>query len=141
MISGLRNEAKGAGVPDQNDAMQQYFLDKVRQNMKMILCFSPVGDNFRIKSRKFPGLVAATSIDYFHAWPVDALIDVANRFISDIEMPENLLDPIANNMAHVHASIDDANVRFLKQSRRYNYTTPKSFLELISFYKKILEEK
>ena len=104
----------------------------------MILCFSPVGDNFRVKSRKFPGLVAATSIDYFHAWPVDALIDVANRFIADIEMPEELLEPISINMAHVHGSIDEANMKFLKQNRRFNYTTPKSFLELISFYKSIL---
>ena len=44
-------------------------------------------------------------------------------------------------MAHVHSSIDEANMKFLKQNRRYNYTTPKSFLELISFYKLILEEK
>lgn len=82
--------------------------------MKMILCFSPVGDNFRIKSRKFPGLVASTSIDYFHPWPRDALIDVANRFISDIQIDENLFEPISLNMAHVHNSIDDANLKFLK---------------------------
>ena len=101
----------------------------------MILCFSPVGDNFRVKARKFPGLVSSTSIDYFHAWPLDALIDVANIFISDIDIPEELLGPISNNMAATHGSIDDANLKFLKQNRRFNYTTPKSFLELISFYK------
>ena len=143
MVSNLRNEAKGAGVPDTQDAMLGYFLETVKQKFKMILCFSPVGDNFRVKSRKFPGLVASTSIDYFHAWPLDALIDVANRFIQEIEMPnkEALLEPISQNMASVHGSIDEANARFLKQNRRYNYTTPKSFLELISFYKSILEEK
>jgi dynein heavy chain len=112
----------------------------MRQKMKLILCFSPVGDNFRIKSRKFPGLINSTSIDWFHSWPKDALIDVANRFIEDIEVPEEgLLKQIALNMAEVHVSIDDANVKFLKLERRYNYTTPKSFLELISFYKDVLE--
>tara|TARA_B110000503_G_scaffold128660_1_gene200007 strand:- start:1188 stop:1436 length:249 start_codon:yes stop_codon:yes gene_type:complete len=82
----------------------------------MVLCFSPVGDNFRIKSRKFPGIIAATSIDYFHAWPKDALIDVANRFIADLDLPdkENILNQISLNMAHVHGSIDDANLKFLK---------------------------
>jgi hypothetical protein len=30
MISGLRNEAKGAGVIDTADAMMGYFLQKVR---------------------------------------------------------------------------------------------------------------
>jgi dynein heavy chain len=116
MIGGLRNEAKGAGVQDTADSLQAYFLDRVRSNLKMILCFSPVGDNFRVKSRKFPGLIASTSIDYFHAWPKDALIDVANRFISEIDMPqkERLLEPIALNMASVHSSIDEANAKFLK---------------------------
>ena len=49
MISGLRNEAKGAGVPDTADAMSAYFLETVKSKFKMILCFSPVGDNFRVK--------------------------------------------------------------------------------------------
>jgi dynein heavy chain, axonemal len=138
MIAGLRNEAKGAGVPDTSDAMMNYFLDKMKQQFKIILCFSPVGDNFRVKSRKFPGLVASTSIDYFHSWPKDALIDVADRFIRDIEMDEKLYGSIAENMAQVHGSIDEANIRFLQQQRRFNYTTPKSFLELINFYKDIL---
>lgn len=44
-------------------------------------------------------------------------------------------------MAEVHISIDDANMRYLKLERRYNYTTPKSFLELIDLYKKLLLEK
>ena len=110
--------------------------------MKLILCFSPVGDNFRIKARKFPGLINATSIDWFHPWPKDALIDVSQRFIADVEFPEeDLAEKIALNMATVHSSIDDANILFLKEARRHNYTTPKSFLELISFYKNILSIK
>jgi len=114
----------------------------MQQKMKLILCFSPVGDNFRVKARKFPGLINATSIDWFHPWPKDALIDVSSRFISDIEFPEpDLKEKIALNMATVHSSIDDANVLFLKEARRHNYTTPKSFLELISFYKNILNVK
>jgi len=44
-------------------------------------------------------------------------------------------------MAEVHTSIDVANEKFLKLERRHNYTTPKSFLELIDFYKKLLNEK
>lgn len=44
-------------------------------------------------------------------------------------------------MANVHLSIDVANENFLRQERRYNYTTPKSFLELIVFYKQFLSRK
>ena len=44
-------------------------------------------------------------------------------------------------MAEVHLSIGEANKRYLMLERRYNYTTPKSYLELIEFYKKLLGEK
>jgi dynein heavy chain len=44
-------------------------------------------------------------------------------------------------MAFVHLSIDDANKEFRIRERRNNYTTPTSFLELISFYEKLLSEK
>lgn len=44
-------------------------------------------------------------------------------------------------MANVHLSIDDANREFKERERRINYTTPTSFLELINFYKGLLERK
>jgi len=44
-------------------------------------------------------------------------------------------------MAFIHLSIGAANDDFLRQFRRFNYTTPTSFLELINFYKVLLGTK
>ena len=44
-------------------------------------------------------------------------------------------------MAEVHLSVTDMSIRFREQQGRFNYVTPKSFLELISFYKQLLGEK
>ena len=44
-------------------------------------------------------------------------------------------------MAFVHLSIDAANNDFRERERRFNYTTPTSFLELINFYEKLLSDK
>lgn len=94
----------------------------------------------RVRARKFPGIINSTSIDWFHPWPRDALIDVANKFLHDTDLDtEDLRNRIAINMAETHLSIDEANEKFRKYERRNNYTTPKSFLELISFYKSLLE--
>jgi dynein heavy chain len=87
----------------------------------------------------FPGIINCTSLDWFHEWPRAALIDVAQRFLADVEFPkEELAESIAHHMAQVHLSIGEANLDFLQQERRYNYTTPTSFLELINFYKMLL---
>jgi dynein heavy chain len=67
---------------------------------------------------------------------------VANRFLKEIELPdEETQSALADHMAFVHLSIDDANERFRQQQRRLNYTTPTSFLGLISFYKRLLGDK
>lgn len=142
IVGNLRNEAKAAGYVDNADSLMQYFLDKLKRNLHVILCFSPVGDTLRVRARKFPGLINSTMIDWFHPWPKEALINVSSRFLDEIELPtEDMRKSIALEMAEVHASIDDANRRFLLQERRYNYTTPKSFLELIAFYKSLLGNK
>jgi len=54
----------------------------------MSLCFSPVGDAFRTRARKFPALINCTVIDWFHPWPEEALLSVAAKFLEDLEMPD-----------------------------------------------------
>lgn len=44
-------------------------------------------------------------------------------------------------MAYVHGSVNDMSQVYLQNEKRYNYTTPKTFLEIIALYMKILNEK
>lgn len=141
-LGKIRSEAKGAGIEDAPAALFEYFKDKARKNYHICLCFSPVGPAFRVRARMFPGLINCTSIDWFFNWPEDALIDVASRFLKEVELPsEEMMTSLAKHMSYVHLSIEDANERFRVQMRRNNYTTPTSFLNLIEFYKKLLGTK
>ena len=143
IFNSLRNEAKGAGVlVDSPEAMLEYFIDKARKNLHIVLCFSPVGETFRRRARKFPGIISCTLVDWFHPWPREALIDVGYQFLQEIEVEtDEIRSSMANYMADVHVSVNEANAYFLQRERRYNYTTPKSFLELIDFFKKLIGQK
>lgn len=44
-------------------------------------------------------------------------------------------------MAYVHGTVNEMSQIYLQNERRYNYTTPKSFLELIALYSKFVKEK
>lgn len=44
-------------------------------------------------------------------------------------------------MAYVHIQVNATSRVYLQSERRYNYTTPKSFLEQISLYSKLLQMK
>jgi dynein heavy chain len=142
LLGGLRNLAKAAGVPDERSALFQFFLDRVRRNLHMILCHSPVGDAFRIRGRMFPALISCMVVDEFHPWPRDALEDVATRFNAAVDFgSDEVLEKVSQDMAEIHMSIDAANAQYLAAERRHNYATAKSFLELISFYLNLLKTR
>jgi len=142
MLSSLRNEAKSNGVPDLPEAMLAFLISRVRTNLHVVLCFSPVGDTFRVRARRFPALIMSTAIDFFHPWPRDALISVAVRFLDEVELPSsNIREQLAIHMAEEHLSVTQASKEYLQTQGRFNYVTPKSYLELIGFYKYLLDLK
>ena len=49
----------------------------------MVLAFSPVGDAFRTRVRKFPALVNCTVIDWFQPWPHEALFSVGTFVLGE----------------------------------------------------------
>jgi len=70
------------------------------------------------------------------------LISVAQRFLEKIDLgPQEIKESVAYHMAEIHSSVNEASTRYLEEEKRHNYTTPKSFLELISFYEKLLAWK
>lgn len=44
-------------------------------------------------------------------------------------------------MSYAHTSVNSMSKVYLQNERRYNYTTPKSYLEQISLYGKLLSQK
>ncbi|XP_055876061.1 dynein beta chain, ciliary-like isoform X4 [Biomphalaria glabrata] len=142
VMSVMLSECKQAGIPDTRENAWSFFIDKVRRNLKVVLCFSPVGNILRVRSRKFPAITNCTSIDWFHEWPEEALVSVSSRFLGDCELLDSHMRvSISNFMAYVHRSVNEASALYLKNEHRYNYTTPKSFLEQIVLYQNLLSMK
>lgn len=50
-------------------------------------------------------------------------------------------ESISKFMAYVHMSVNQTSKEYLANERRYNYTTPKSFLEQIKLYRSLLGQK
>ncbi|XP_066487525.1 dynein axonemal heavy chain 11 [Tiliqua scincoides] len=142
IIAGIKNEIRGLGFSDTRENCWQFFLNRVRLQLKIILCFSPVGSTLRVRARKFPAIVNCTAIDWFHEWPQEALQSVSRRFIEETPgIKPQFHDSICQFMAYAHTSVNEMNAKFRQNERRYNYTTPKSFLEQIMLYKNLLEKK
>ena len=143
LLGAVRNEAKAAGVAaDDAGELLKFFVAKCRANLHVALCLSPVGETFRVRARRFPGLINCSVIDKFHAWPKAALVSVATRFLDDLDLGEPAVKAaVAAHMAEAHCAVTALSDEFRVEARRHNYVTPKSFLELIAFYRFLLGTK
>ncbi|KAH8326498.1 hypothetical protein KR067_009278 [Drosophila pandora] len=143
ITNGIRNEVKQSGTLDTKDNCWRYFVEKVRRLLKVVLCFSPVGQTLRVRARKFPAIISRTAIDWFHEWPKSALESVSQKFLNEISgiLEPALVPPIGCFMAYVHGTVNQISRIYLQNEKRYNYTTPKTFLEYIFLYRKLLVDK
>jgi dynein heavy chain len=102
---------------------------------------SPIGDALRNRLRQFPSLVNCCTIDWFQAWPDDALEMVGFSFLADVEMETSVRREVVSMCKHFHQSVRNLSVEFYSTLRRQNYVTPTSYLELIQTFKALLGKK
>nr|XP_029133801.1 dynein heavy chain 11, axonemal-like [Labrus bergylta] len=141
IVSGVRAEVRALGLLDNRENCWRFFTNRVQLQLKVILCLSPVGSSLRVRARRFPALVQCTTIDWFYPWTPEALQSVSFRFIQEIEGIEPVIqESISLFMAYVHTSVNQASEKYQCNEKRYNYTTPKSFLQQITLYRNLLEK-
>lgn len=110
----------------------------------MSICMSPIGERFRDYTRNFPALINNTTINWFMAWPEEALIEVAKKYIDRIEMEpeeEKYKSLLAQLCGYSFAQATMFADKMQKELRRIFYVTPTNFIELLKGYEKILKAK
>ncbi|XP_039193883.1 dynein heavy chain 2, axonemal isoform X2 [Crotalus tigris] len=140
--------ARAEGIQESQDSLFAYLIERVRNNLHVVLCLSPVGDPFRNRIRQYPALVNCTTIDWFSEWPKEALLEVAEKYLEGVDLglvERGSLDTMQKRVAKIfvtmHWSVARYSHKMLLELRRHNYVTPTNYLELVSGYKKLLAEK
>lgn len=137
----ISDKAKAAGMDQNKDTKYAYFVQLCRERLHIVLAFSPVGDQFRNRCRQFPSIINCCTIDWYNAWPDEALYSVAQRQYREKEKVlkiEDHIDVLANTSKYIHQSVKEASELYYSELRRRNYTTPTSYLDLIKTYIEML---
>jgi len=144
VIGLMRPLAKAAGAPETRDGIWQYFVQVIRENMHIVLAFSPIGEGFRARCRQFPSIINCATIDWYSPWPADALFSVAERYYGNAPADlglKSLIPQLSNISQYMHSTSKDAAEDFFERLRRRTYMTPTSYLELIGLFIDLVGKK
>ncbi len=142
MQSDIRTVITDQKKVETSELCNQLFISRIREFFHICLCMSPVGDTLRIRCRKFPSLVNCCTLDWFSRWPEEALLFVSRAFLKNLELPsEEVRSNLAEMCMIIHTSVETISEQFFNELRRRVYTTPKSYLDLISLYLNTLDKK
>jgi dynein heavy chain len=129
------DNAVNAGI--QSEVMN-FFVSRVRTNLHMVICLSPIGEAFRTRLRMFPSLVNCCTIDWFTEWPEQALRSVANYFLAPVDLDAKVKAGVVDVCVDMQVRVVTLSKRFLEEMGRNYYVTPTSYLELINTFMKLL---
>jgi len=145
ITADLRNHfvKERVGMDDTQDNLKQYFIDKVRDNLHLMICMSPMNPKFPVRARKFPGLISCPTIDWFLGWPPDALVALSKAFIQNfnIECTPAVKEGLMTHMGMVHSMVTDVCEEYFVKMRRRVYQTPKSYLSFIQNFIALYSKK
>ena len=136
--------AKVGEDPTQDDLFS-FFIDRVRANLHIVMCFSPVGPKLNQRTQKFPALINGTTVDWFLPWPEQALTAVAQHFMGSFDIKDEnaavVRVALIGHMGKVHEMVGDSTNLFFDKYRRRTYVTPRSYLGFIELYKEVYVKK
>ncbi len=79
----LKSEAADYGIYE--NIVENFFYNRMKNNLHFQICMSPIGESFRNRLRMFPSLVNCCQMSWFNEWPKEALFTVAIKFIERID--------------------------------------------------------
>jgi len=108
-------------------------VNKVRENLHISMTMNPIGEEFRTRMRNFPSIINCSAIDWFHAWPEEALLEVAKDKFEGLKLElggkdqeDEYIKKLIKLCPYVHTCVKNICGRFEKSTKRVVHITPKS---------------
>lgn len=125
---------------------------------------NPSNPDFSNRTASSPALFNRCVIDWFGDWSDDGLLQVAKEFTKNLDIsPESftkqfetstkktedgkviVMDPkhelLCQAIVDIHSAVKKVNLKLMKSAKKFNYITPRDFLDFIKHFVELYHEK
>ncbi|EMD41600.1 dynein heavy chain protein 1 [Gelatoporia subvermispora B] len=146
---------------DSHEELYRWFTQQVAKNLHVVFTMNPPENGLASRAATSPALFNRCVLDWFGDWSDQAFYQVGMEFTNtlDLDLPsynppvhfpiayrELSLPPVhrtavVNALVFVHQSLHQINQRLSRRQGRYNYVTPRHYLDFINHYVRLYNEK
>lgn len=118
---------------------------------------NPANPDFSNRTASSPALFNRCVIDWFGEWSLDGVLQVAKELTKYIDIPNDAFtksegmeeteesDPkhegLCTAIMQIHSAVKDLNAKSKEEGRKYNFITPRDFLDFIKHFVELFNEK
>ncbi|KAI0639011.1 dynein heavy chain [Trametes polyzona] len=146
---------------DSHEELYRWFTQQVAKNLHVVFTMNPPENGLASRAATSPALFNRCVLDWFGDWSDQAFYQVGMEFTNtldldlpsynppamfpiayrDLSMPPTHRAAVVNALVHVHQSMHQINQRLSRRQGRYNYVTPRHYLDFINHYVRLHNEK
>ncbi|KAF8634008.1 hypothetical protein AX15_001182 [Amanita polypyramis BW_CC] len=146
---------------DSPEELYHWFTQQVAKNLHVVFTMNPPENGLASRAATSPALFNRCVLDWFGDWSDQAFFQVGMEFTQSLDldlqsympplhfpiayrglsMPPVHRTAVVNALVHVHASLHQVNQRLSRRQGRYNYVTPRHYLDFINHYVRLYTEK
>ena len=162
LMTACKDGAQRQGLLlDSQEELYKWFTQQVVKNLHVVFTMNPPEDGLSSKAATSPALFNRCVLNWFGDWSDQALFQVAMEltqsvdldkpgFVApdgipiacrDLALPLSHRHTIVNSMVYVHHSLYQFNRRLHKQQGRITFLTPRHFLDFVTQYVHLFNEK
>lgn len=132
----VRLEAQGGDKKLDISALSVYsfFTKRTREKLHIMLCFTPTDSKFKNRLLLYPSLINCCTIDWFEYWPEDALEQVAESWIAEASLPDDIKQSTVRACKQFHFSAQQLSKEFIVETGYNVYITSTSYANFIKSF-------
>ena len=145
----MQRDAKGA---DTEEEIYKAFIKGVQRNLHVVFTMNPLSPDFSNRAASSPALYNRCVIDWFGDWSRDGLFQVAKKLTELVECrqenyikqdmsADDMYKCLVDSITAYHITIKELNEKLAKNAKKFNYITPRDFLDFIRHFTNLQKEK